>query len=243
MADAVWPSGLSTCIPLIAPLQETPPALTIRSQMDVGPAKVRPRVTSNVRMFTVGVWMTQAQLVTFDAFFVSTLAGGALTFEWKNPRTGNVADFRIVGVPTYSKFMPRDNGRKSLVSFEMELMPGTEVEGDSEIPPASQAMWGGGRGHYGSDGEGSEDDAGDGSSLVSGDPWFVPRVASGVISSPVVVALFAGVGSGFDADAGDDGSSLQDGGMFGTDGSGGPTIEKHASGGAGNVGDGSLGQA
>lgn len=208
--------------------------------MDTGPAKVRQRVSDNVRPFSVGLWMTHPQLVIFDEFFTSTLKGGALTFEWQNPRTGNTADFRIVGQPTYSKFVPRESGLRSLVSFDIELMPGTEVVDDFE-PPVAAVPWGGGRGHYGADGGEPAGGSGVGGEDVDVE-WFVPRVPAAAAPAAVALLLYPHYGSGFEDGAGAGDNADESLVVLGeTGGGGGPTIEKHPTGGAGDAGGGAIG--
>lgn len=132
----VWPVSL-TRAPRVADLSEGTPLLAIRSQMDVGPAITRRRTTAAVRVFKVGLDLTRAELVTFDAFFVDTLAGGALPFEWTHPRTGAVAEFRIVDQPEYRPRGPRTADATSewwSVSFSMELLP-TAAAGSPPPPP------------------------------------------------------------------------------------------------------------
>lgn len=134
MANPVWPNTLPQS-PKISGLSETPPGQILRTDQDVGPAMTRPRSTADVRVFAIELAVSRTQLDTFDSFFVTTLRGGALAFDWKNPRTGNVATFRIVGKPTYSSFKP--NSAPSVprrIGFTMEQLPGTEVFPGDLVP-------------------------------------------------------------------------------------------------------------
>lgn len=96
--------------------------------MDAGPAKVRRRFTAAVHPITINFILSDAQLQTFDDFYVETLEGGALPFDWVHPR--HVADspqeffqFRIVRPPTYSA-IDRDIWQ---VPIEFEILPGGVV--------------------------------------------------------------------------------------------------------------------
>lgn len=115
---------------------ETTPVLATRTEMDVGPAKVRRRLTRNVRKYRVTLDMTGTQVGIFDAFFVTTCAGGAIAFTWKQHRTGNVVDYRFVGQPEYVPHAPRSAGAEFWrVTMELEDLPGTEITGPVEPPP------------------------------------------------------------------------------------------------------------
>ena len=146
MADAVWPPSLPAEA-LLAGLEETPPELRLRTAMDAGPAKVRRRFTAGVRVFSVSLLLTRAQVQTFDEFLLTTVEGGSLPFTWKHPRTGNPIDFRFVELPRYAARAPRQlAGDYWSLSFTLEALPGTEVTdgggGDPEDPdpPDDQHM-------------------------------------------------------------------------------------------------------
>lgn len=139
MADAVWPVSLPP-EPRLKEYQETPPDLTLRTAVSAGPDKVRRRNSANVRVAEFTFDFTQEQWETFDEFFLETIAGGALPFELTRPSTGNVADFRIVGLPRYTPLSPRSLGRW-VVRFQAEMLPGTEqVDGDPD-PPDPEDPW------------------------------------------------------------------------------------------------------
>jgi hypothetical protein len=96
---AVWPISLPQSPLMLQGFQETLPNTVIRTEMDVGPPKVRQRATAGIRAFTMIVQMTKAQVATLDTFYVSTLAGGSLPFDWTHPRTGAAATYRFVRPP------------------------------------------------------------------------------------------------------------------------------------------------
>lgn len=135
MANAVWPASLPRGPKLGH--QETPPRPVVRTQMDVGPAKQRPRSTADAtKIDSVTLYFTRNQVATFDAFFRETLGFGSEAFEWTHPRTGNLVDARFVDTPRYSSLAPRQDGsEKYKVEFTLELLPGTEQVTPAPPPP------------------------------------------------------------------------------------------------------------
>lgn len=130
-ADTVWPIGLTRAA-RVADLEERTPDVVVRSEVDVGPAKIRRRFTGDRRTFTIGLDLTRNEVATFDSFFLTTTKGGSLSFAWDLPRTGSLADFRFLGPPAYRPQAPRGSGGEWWrVSFDVEMLPGT----DSAIVP------------------------------------------------------------------------------------------------------------
>lgn len=117
MADTTWPSALRD-LWLKDSFQEAPPKNMIRTKMDVGPAKVRRRTTSNVRQFLGRMFLTPAQTVILDDFFVTSTKSGTLTIELKHPRTGVTGVYRFVKEPQY---VSRNRGY--VASIQLELLP------------------------------------------------------------------------------------------------------------------------
>jgi hypothetical protein len=84
---AVWPLSLPQR-GLARGYTEIPdPNATIRSPVEVGPAKLRPRYSVTARLFTIPLVLDVTQLATLDAFWESTLAFGSLPFDWIHMRT------------------------------------------------------------------------------------------------------------------------------------------------------------
>lgn len=134
MSDVSWPPSL-TRTPRLSSLEEIAPNVVIRSEVDVGPGKIRRRLTGGTRTFSVEIDLTRNELTTFDLFFVTTTKGGSLSFSWKNPRTGSTADFRFLDVPKYIPRAPRGDGSEWwVVSFPVEMLP-TGVVG---TPPTEE---------------------------------------------------------------------------------------------------------
>ena len=117
--SAVWPLGLPQA-PDTDGFTETPPNNLLRTQMDVGPAKVRRRFTAGVRGFSMQMVLTRTEVDTLESFFYQTLVGGSLVFDWVNPRTETATTFRFTAPPTYS---PDEDGQSVVVSMQLEELP------------------------------------------------------------------------------------------------------------------------
>ena len=115
---AVWPTSLPEYLNQDS-YAESPPDVTIRTQMDAGPTKTRRRFTTNSRFLTGTIQIDSAQRVTLDTFYVSTLAGGALSFEWVHPVTRAVADFKFTAAPSYRAV----SGLVFQATLPLELLP------------------------------------------------------------------------------------------------------------------------
>lgn len=133
-ADTTWPVSL-TRTPRVSSLSEEAPDVLVRSEVDVGPPKLRRRFTGDRRKFTIELDLRRSEVATFDAWFLNNstgAGGGSRSFSWKLPRTGAAADFRFLSVPTYRPRAPRVDGSEWwLVAFDVEMLPGT----DSSISP------------------------------------------------------------------------------------------------------------
>ena len=113
-----WSTSLPQ-IPKVEGYSETLGNVVVRTQMDAGPAKVRRRFTAGVETFKCSMILLASQATTFDAFFNTTIQGGALSFDWNHPRTQSTGVFRIVGQPTLTAV---DGGAYQL-DFDMEQLP------------------------------------------------------------------------------------------------------------------------
>lgn len=112
-----WPASLPQA-PLIG-LEEEPPDTTLRTKMDAGPDKTRPRFTAGVRNFSWPIRLTDTQKTTFDDFFINDLARGALAFTHINPTTKAVVSFRLTARPKYKLIGPT----KWVVTLALEILP------------------------------------------------------------------------------------------------------------------------
>jgi hypothetical protein len=116
-----WPGTLPQK-PLQSGFNESLKNLVITTQMDSGPAKVRRRFTAGVKKYSVSFLMTSDQLSTFEIFYNDTILGGALSFDFPDPRTGTTGIFRIdmsQGAPK----IQTNSGNQFFVEFAMEKLP------------------------------------------------------------------------------------------------------------------------
>lgn len=113
-----WPVTLQDCVNEEGfgnELGET----VLRSDMDVGPAKLRRRFTRGFDNFTTTVNLTTAQYSLFRTFYYTSLNGGTLPFEFKHPITQVVSEFRFVSTPRVNSF----GGGNFRVSMVWEEVP------------------------------------------------------------------------------------------------------------------------
>jgi hypothetical protein len=89
---------------------------TVESGMDTGPMKSRRRFSRAIREFSITLELTPQQRETFETFWLTTLRGGALPFEWVHPLTRVATTFRFKNpAPAYSVI----GGFYSRVSFTL----------------------------------------------------------------------------------------------------------------------------
>jgi len=117
MASIDWPSTLYGTI-LKDGVQETPPDNIIRTDMEVGPPKVRRRGTAAVRKFTFQMFLSGTLLAIFDTFYVTTSKSGSLAFNFRSLRTQVIGEYQFAAVPIY---IPSEQGY--LISCQLELLP------------------------------------------------------------------------------------------------------------------------
>ncbi|MFN0133434.1 MAG: hypothetical protein ACKVW3_13020 [Phycisphaerales bacterium] len=136
MASIVWPAGLPQA-PIVARYSQVDQDRTVRSAMDVGPAKVRRRATAAIETCEIELKLTRAQVATLKTFFRDTAQAGAVPFEWKHHQTGNPIDYRFTRPPTFSPSAPRQAAGTEywMASFTLEAMPGTEITSPPPPPP------------------------------------------------------------------------------------------------------------
>lgn len=112
---AVWPSQFC---PLVGSFQETPPDSSIRSDMDVGPAKVRRRTTANVRPISFRMFLKKDGVAILDNFYVVETVGGSEPFDYIHPRTQQPVKARFQEQPQYQSQSIGYN-----VSVSLEILP------------------------------------------------------------------------------------------------------------------------
>lgn len=109
---ASWPST----IPVSREnYQEMSPNRVTRSNMDVGPQKIRRRSSSAVRPINLRLMLTDDQLQTIDDFYNDN---DAAAFDFIDPRTGDTKRARFADAPSY-------NLKETMwdVSIKMEYLP------------------------------------------------------------------------------------------------------------------------
>ena len=121
MANAVYPPSLPQSQQLGTEvfLLGSP---SIRTPTDGGPAITRPRYTSAPEGMSTPVTFTQAQKITFDGFYTTTINMGADPFEWEDPVTDAIRVCRFLAKPRFSQSSGA-KGRIYTSSFELELLP------------------------------------------------------------------------------------------------------------------------
>lgn len=97
----IWPGTLSQ-YPLKTGFVISPQKQTIRSEMDIGPAKQRRRTSANTVRYTCKLMLTDTEKATFDTFYNDTTQGGSLAFTWDYFSN----DVRFVGQPSFSPIRP-----------------------------------------------------------------------------------------------------------------------------------------
>ena len=118
-----WPASLPQK-PLQRNYQENFGSTLVSTQMDKGPDKRRRRSTARVDTFQVSFIMDTTQVQTFENFVDNDLNGGALSYQWEHPRTGNTRSFRIVPQGQDNIFSLRPlSGKLYEVTMQLEVLP------------------------------------------------------------------------------------------------------------------------
>lgn len=91
----------------------------VRTDMDVGPQKVRRRFTRPVNFLTGSIYLTIAQYSIFYTFYNTTLNGGVLPFEFLHPVTKELKEWRFKGGARVSSI----GGGNFVVEFTWEELP------------------------------------------------------------------------------------------------------------------------
>lgn len=92
---------------------------TVRTEMDIGPAKVRRRMTRSVDIFDVTITIDVDDYDTVYEFYDTTLNGGVEQFTFAHPFTGVDTNFRMTQEPTFAPM----GGREFTVKMRWEAMP------------------------------------------------------------------------------------------------------------------------
>lgn len=96
--------------------------VTIRTDMEVGPPKVRARATRGTDTYAVSIWVKKGtEYTTFINFYKTTLANGTKTFEFINPITEVNEIFRFIGTPKIG--LVGSTGNTLQVTMTWEQLP------------------------------------------------------------------------------------------------------------------------
>lgn len=93
-----WPTSLQTILNSANFSYELGDTL-IRSDMDVGPTKVRRRFSKGIEKLNTQIWIVRSLYNTFYNFYNTTLNGGVKSFQYNHPITATPTEFRFSGVP------------------------------------------------------------------------------------------------------------------------------------------------
>lgn len=75
---------------------EAPQSGLLRSDMEMGPPKVRRRFTATATHLDIRVVMTAAQLSTLESFYTTDCLIGSLPFDYTHPRTNAAVKARFI---------------------------------------------------------------------------------------------------------------------------------------------------
>jgi hypothetical protein len=120
---AVWPASLPQRFLESPGVEEEAPDVMIETEMDAGPPKARRRFTAGFRMIRGTVRISKAQRATLDTFWVTTLEGGTLPFDWIHPITLATASFRFVRRGLKYRQSYSDGVDVLYADLELRLMP------------------------------------------------------------------------------------------------------------------------
>lgn len=120
MPNPQWPASLPQAF-LASNFEESFADTTERIEMDAGPAYVISRFSAAEVPVTGTMQMSAAQVETLADFHKTTLAGGALRFDFPRPRSGALVAVRMVKPPV----VRGKPGAASLylVALQLEVMP------------------------------------------------------------------------------------------------------------------------
>lgn len=118
-----WPAGLPQDTLLGVAVK--PDDSVLRTQMDAGPPTTRNRFTAITKSVSAALYLTGAEVSTLDTFFHTTLKNGALSFDWKDPRTDSTVSMKFKEPPEYTGMVGSDtvNDRLWNVSLSLEILP------------------------------------------------------------------------------------------------------------------------
>lgn len=118
MSYVDWPEGLNAPVDLSG-YTEVFPDTRLKVSMGAGPAKYRQRTSAASYDITYKLALNAAMLTTFRTFYVSTIFGGSMPFNWVHPRSNEPLVFTFKGPPAVSPA-----GKQQYeVTFTLEVQP------------------------------------------------------------------------------------------------------------------------
>lgn len=91
----------------------------LKSDVDVGPAKVRSRYTDGVDQYKGSILLSSTEYDDLKTFYKTTLNNGANYFDWVDPIDDSAAQFRFVTPPRISHL----GGGEFRVAMSLEKLP------------------------------------------------------------------------------------------------------------------------
>jgi hypothetical protein len=117
MAAPAWPSSLPTQF-LHGTYEEALPDGRIRTDMEVGPAKVRRRTTAAPRPMKGQMTLDNSQMGALSTFWTTDTVYGSRAFTMTHPWFGNTVLVRFVEAPSWTRI-----GDHVQVTFDLEVLP------------------------------------------------------------------------------------------------------------------------
>jgi hypothetical protein len=117
MSVPAWPETLPQYV-FIEGYNQAFPDLLQRTNMEVGPAKVRRRSSCGAAPLNCITYLTDDQFETLDDFYNDTLSAGALRFAWLHPVYETAVEMRFTKVPAWVR-----EGKDLKVTMILEILP------------------------------------------------------------------------------------------------------------------------
>lgn len=118
-----WPGTLPQSLQMTLTVKRQSGKL--RSQMETGPAKQRPRFTATPLQYEGELLMTGAELAIFRAFYDDDIGQGSGSFTWVDPIDDTPATLRFMDEYETTLVVPHDNPDNRIwrVTMPLEKMP------------------------------------------------------------------------------------------------------------------------
>lgn len=114
-----WPAQLQQQLMADSTFQVTLGTTTIRSEVDVGPAKVRSRFSKGVDQYQGCIWLDMNDYSALTDFYKTTLSNGALPFLFIDPFSQTSQVFRFLTPPVGKAI----GGRLFEIDLSLEKLP------------------------------------------------------------------------------------------------------------------------